>query len=159
MCACECVCLKPNRDGSHWAGRKQVNLIMCVSERTPPLKNRCSFVDLKTVMISNYQIITVGISVKSVNWHVCPSSKLPSNAEKWLMNGFFFFSKHRGLCRNQTPTLSSWQQCCLKVPNLYLLSKQNAFNLVHVLLCMWAIASHFMVIACPLYGDSAHHMA
>lgn len=91
MCACECVCLKPNRDGSHWAGRKQVNLIMCVSERTPPLKNRCSFVDLKTVMISNYQIITVGISVKSVNWHVCPSSKLPSNAEKWLMNGFFFW--------------------------------------------------------------------
>lgn len=24
---------------------------------------------------------------------------------------------------------------------------------------MWAIASHFMVIACRLYGDSAHHMA
>lgn len=44
--------------------------------------------------------------------------------------------------------------------NLYLLSKQNAFNLVvHVPLYMWAIVRHFMVIACPLHGDSAHHMA
>lgn len=60
VCVWVCVCLKPNRDSSHRAARKQVNPITCFSKGAPPSKkNRCSFVDFKTVMILNYQIITV----------------------------------------------------------------------------------------------------